>query len=202
MVCRLSTCACSVHLVDELVLLFYTTFCWGLCFGGWWAGEYGFSILGVNAILIYLFIYFIILLFTYSFLVKSLFTIKHKYYKIFNLESHSKDLVLLKLRYILVTSTGSVKYPLTLFRMDFFGAAHGWGAKTTPIQKICHIYPTMVKLDTIIPSPKKIQKISESRDTAFEFCWHQYFFTRNQQILLYQEIGLLIHKGFFTPFDT
>ena len=145
---------------------------------------------------IYLFIYFIIWLFTYSFLVKSLFTIKHKYYKIFKLESHSKELVLLKLRYILVTSTGSVKYPLTLFRMDFFGAAHGWGAKTTPIQKICHIYPTMVKLDTII------QKISESRDTAFEFCWHQYFFARNQQILIYQEIGLLIHKGFFTPFDT
>ena len=135
MVCRLSTCACSVHLVDELVLLFYTTFCWGLCFGGWWAGEYGFSILGVNAILIYLFIYFIILLFTYSFLVKSLFTIKHKYYKIFNLESHSKDLVLLKLRYILVTSTGSVKYPLTLFRMDFFGAAHGWGQKQPPSRK-------------------------------------------------------------------
>ena len=84
---------------------------------------------------IYLFIYFIIWLFTYSFLVKSLFTIKHKYYKIFKLESHSKELVLLKLRYILVTSTGSVKYPLTLFRMDFFGAAHGWGQKQPPSRK-------------------------------------------------------------------
>ena len=36
-------------------------------------------------------------------------------------------------------------------------------------------------------NPKKIQKIYESRDTALEFCWHQHFFTRNQQILLYQE---------------
>ena len=31
--------------------------------------------------------------------------------------------------------------------------------------KICHTYPTMVKLGTVIPYPKKIQKIYESRNT-------------------------------------
>ena len=44
----------SVHLVDELVLVFYTPFWlawlgyWSFCscsFGGWWTGEYGFSTL-------------------------------------------------------------------------------------------------------------------------------------------------------------
>ena len=68
--------------------VFYTAFCWCSYFGGWWAGEYGFNILRVNTVLIYLFIYlficyFIVLLFIYLFLVKGLFTIKHKYYTIF-----------------------------------------------------------------------------------------------------------------------
>ena len=64
--CRLSTRVCPVHLVDELVLVLCTAFCWCLFFffggrAGWWAGEYGFSILGFNAILIYLlFHYFMI----------------------------------------------------------------------------------------------------------------------------------------------
>ena len=60
---------------------------------------------------------------------------------------------------------------LTLFRMGFFGAAHGWGGpKETPVPKMCHTYPTMMKLDTFIPYTKKIQKIYESRDTPREFC--------------------------------
>ena len=55
--------------------------------------------------------------------------------------------------------------------MDFFGAAHGWGkAKKAPLPKFCHTYPTMMKLGTVIPYPKKIQKIYESRDTPLEFC--------------------------------
>ena len=56
--------------------------------------------------------------------------------------------------------------------MGFFGAAHGWGggAKTFPLPKICHTYSTMVKLGIVIPYPKKIQKIYESRDTPLEFC--------------------------------
>ena len=41
--------------------------------------------------------------------------------------------------------------PLTLFRMGYFGTAHGWGGKKAPHPKICHIYSTMTKLDTVIP---------------------------------------------------
>ena len=48
--------------------------------------------------------------------------------------------------------------------MGFFGAAHRWA------DKICHTYPTTMKLGTVIPYPKKIQKIYESRDTPLEFC--------------------------------
>ena len=73
---------------------------------------------------------------------------------------------------------------LTLFRMGLLGAAHGWvGSKKSPLTKICHTYPTMMKLGTIIPYLNKIKKIYESRDTLL-----QHFFTGNQQILLYQEI--------------
>ena len=58
------------------------------------------------------------------------------------------------------------------------------------LPKTCHTYPTMMKLGTVILYPRKIQKIYESRDTLLEFCWHQHFFTGNQQILLYQEIQI------------
>ena len=30
---------------------------------------------------------------------------------------------------------------LTLFRMNFFGAAHGWRGKKAPLPNICHAYP-------------------------------------------------------------
>ena len=46
----------------------------------------------------------------------------------------------------------------------------GSGKKAFPLSKICHTYPTMMKLSTVIPYPKKIQKIYESRDTPLEFC--------------------------------
>ena len=50
---------------------------------------------------------------------------------------------------------------LTLFRMGIFGAAHGLGGggQKGPLPKICHTYPTMMKLGTVVPYPKKIQKI-------------------------------------------
>ena len=76
--------------------------------------------------------------------------------------------------------------------MGIFGTSHGWGGgggqKGHSLPKICHTYPTMIKLGTVIPYLKKIQKIYESCDTSPEFWWHQHFFTENQQILLYQEI--------------
>ena len=76
--------------------------------------------------------------------------------------------------------------------MDFFGAAHGWEggweAFWPPLSKICHTYPTMMKLGTVIPYLRKTQKMYKSRDTSLDFCRNQHFFTRNQQILLHQEI--------------
>ena len=49
---------------------------------------------------------------------------------------------------------------LTLFRMGFFGAAHGWGrgGKKPPLPKTGHTYLTMMKLGTVIPYLEKIQK--------------------------------------------
>ena len=73
------------------------------------------------------------------------------------------------------------------------GAANGWGgAFLAPFPKICHTYPTMMKLGTVIPYLKKFQKLYRSHDTPLGFCWHQQFFTGNQQILLYQEIQTYI----------
>ena len=58
---------------------------------------------------------------------------------------------------------------LTSFRMGPFRAAQRWaggcgGGQNVPLPKICHIYPTMMKLDTLIPYLKKIQKIYKSHD--------------------------------------
>ena len=68
---------------------------------------------------------------------------------------------------------------LILFRMAIFGAAQGWG-KESPLPIIFHIHPAIMKFRTVIPYLKKIQKLYESYDTPFEFCWHQHFFTGNQ----------------------
>ena len=62
---------------------------------------------------------------------------------------------------------------LTLFRTGIFGTAYGWGGEAKsppPLPKICHTYPTMMKLGTVTPYLKKIQKIYEPRDTPPEFC--------------------------------
>ena len=50
----------------------------------------------------------------------------------------------------------------------------------------------MKELGTVIPYLKKIQKINESFDEAFEFWRHEHFFFRNQKLLLYQEIQTYI----------
>ena len=79
---------------------------------------------------------------------------------------------------------------LTLFRMGHFGAGRGWrGPKRLPFFKICHTYPAIMKLCTVIRCLKKIQCIYKSRDTHLEFFWHQHFFTGNQS---HQEIQLQI----------
>ena len=70
-------------------------------------------------------------------------------------------------------TTPASNYPLTLFRMGFFGAAHGLGgglAFWPPLPKICHTYPTVMKLGTVTPYRRKIQKMYKSRDMFLEFC--------------------------------
>ena len=61
--------------------------------------------------------------------------------------------------------------------MGLFVAAHGWGGgrergggqkKTLP--KICHTYPTVMKLVTVVAYLKKIKKIYKSCVTPLEFC--------------------------------
>ena len=47
-----------------------------------------------------------------------------------------------------------------------------------PFPKICHTYPTMMKLSAFIPYLTKIRNIYKSRDTLINFCRHQYFFTK------------------------
>ena len=69
---------------------------------------------------------------------------------------------------------------LTLFRMFFSGLLTDRG----------DTYPTMMKLDTVVPYLRKIQKKYESCDTLLEFCWNQHFFSGNRQILQYQEIQI------------
>ena len=75
-----------------------------------------------------------------------------------------------------------------LFRMAFFGTAHGWreggGDRPTPPKNLSCIFYSDVTWYTL---PKKYPKYMTC-DTPLEFCWHQQFFTRNQQILLYQGI--------------
>ena len=51
--------------------------------------------------------------------------------------------------------------------------AQGGRGSKRPCPKIYHIYPTMMKLGTVIPQLKKIQKICKSRDTPHELCRHK-----------------------------
>ena len=98
------------------------------------------------------------------------------------------------------TRTESSIYVASIDRFNLIHDGPFWGcsrkAKRPFLPKISHMYLTMMKLGTVIPYLKKIQKICESRDTPHEFCWNQLLFTRNQQILLYQEIQMWI--GFWS----
>ena len=58
---------------------------------------------------------------------------------------------------------------VTLLKMGLFRAAHGWGgARKLPLPKICHTYPTKMKLVTIMLYLKKTREIDKSRDTPLE----------------------------------
>ena len=55
---------------------------------------------------------------------------------------------------------------------------------------ICHTYPKLMKLVTVILYLRKIQKIYKSRDIPLEFGWYQHFLSGIRQILLYLEIQI------------
>ena len=47
----------------------------------------------------------------------------------------------------------------TIFSIGLLGAAHIWGeGQKDPLLKICHTYPTMMKIGLFVPYRKKIQK--------------------------------------------
>ena len=49
-----------------------------------------------------------------------------------------------------------INSPLSLIRMGFFGAAHRWWERVAP--SLISVTPTMMKLGTVLPYPKKIKK--------------------------------------------
>ena len=78
---------------------------------------------------------------------------------------HSRDMVLY------LTDSANGVWELTLFRMGFFGAAHGWGGGR---QKG--------------PPPSNLPHLSYNDETSWYIPWvllTSAFFTGNQQILLY-----------------
>ena len=44
--------------------------------------------------------------------------------------------------------------------MDLFGAAHEWGGRGRKLPRICHIYPTIIKLGTAIPYLKYLNHLT------------------------------------------
>ena len=75
----------------------------------------------------------------------------------------------------------------------FLGLLTDWGggAKRPPVSKICHTYPTMMKLGTLTTYLNKIQKyMNHVTHHLSPADTKQHYFTGNQQILLYQEIQL------------
>ena len=47
---------------------------------------------------------------------------------------------------------------LTLFRVGLFGAAHRSRGQKSPLSKVCHSYPTIIKLSTVKLLPKEDPK--------------------------------------------
>ena len=100
-------------------------------------------------------------------------------------------LILLILTQMNCNSQSLILLFLILFRMGFLGTAQEWGGgrgrQKVPLFLQSVIYPTMMRLRTLIPYLKKIQKTYEPRDTTLEI---SIFFTGNQRNLLHQEIQI------------
>ena len=100
-------------------------------------------------------------------------------------------LILLILTQMNCNSQSLILLFLILFRMGFLGTAQEWGGgggrQKVPLSLQSVIYPTMMRLRTLIPYLKKIQKTYEPRDTTLEI---SIFFTGNQRNLRHQEIQI------------
>ena len=87
-------------------------------------------------------------------------------------------------------------YILTLFRMDLFGAAHGWreiGDKKAPLSKIWQTYLTIMKLGTVISDLKEIQKKYESCSKLLDFCWHHHFAPKVSKLCYIKKYRCRLH---------
>ena len=93
---------------------------------------------------------------------------------------------------------------LNLFRKGLFRVVHWWrGAKRPPFPKICHTCTTMMKLGTVLPYLKKIQKLKKSCDTLHEFCWYQHFLPQVCNFIIWRNTDIdciLIHSFKFLTF--
>ena len=72
-----------------------------------------------------------------------------------------------------------VKHSCFFFLLFFVNSCSGWvfsGLLRDKPLEICHTYPTMMKLGTVISYLEEIQKVYKTRDTSLEFHWHQHFF--------------------------
>ena len=84
---------------------------------------------------------------------------------------------------------------LTLFRMGLFGATQMVvevlvDAKILLLPQICHTYPTMTKMGTLISYLKRLPNICEYCDALLEFYLNEPFLTRIHRISLYQEMQI------------
>ena len=90
----------------------------------------------------------------------------------------------------MINTTHITEVALTLFMMGLFGDAH---PPPTPLVKICHTYPTAMKRRIFIPYLMKIKKTYRSRDTPFDFCWHQYFLPEISNFYYIKKYGYTLH---------
>ena len=81
---------------------------------------------------------------------------------------------------------------LALLTMTLFFQGCSWIGEKAPLPKKYLTYPTVMTLGIVTPYPKKIQNINKLSETLLLFWWHQHFFSKNQLILLYQEIQIQI----------
>ena len=84
---------------------------------------------------------------------------------------------------------------LTVFRMGYFQGCSQIGrrGRETNLTKICYTYPTMMKLGTVKPYIKKIQKIFKSCDIHLKFHWCRIFLLEISQFCYIKKYKYRLH---------